>query len=163
LEQLDMIVTDNGFFSIAGWEEYQNIDGMEKIREQNRLRKQRQREKQRLLESESQSVTGQVTKCHAIEEEEETDLEKEIHSITQSDEDRERLKLKYLGGKLGKGVVFLSDEQFDILLDKLSWDEFHKYIGIVAECEMNGKRYKNKSHFQAILDMVEEDRKCVNT
>ncbi len=50
LEQLNMIVTDNGFFSIAGWEEYQNIEGMEKIREQNRLRKQKQRAKTALLE-----------------------------------------------------------------------------------------------------------------
>lgn len=37
LEQLNMIRTD-GFLSIAGWEEYQNIEGMDKIREQNRLR-----------------------------------------------------------------------------------------------------------------------------
>lgn len=49
LEQLNMIVTDQGFFSIAGWDEYQNIEGMEKIREQNRIRKQRQREKEKLL------------------------------------------------------------------------------------------------------------------
>lgn len=49
LEQLGMIVTDNGFFSISGWEEYQNIEGMEKIREQNRIRKQRQREREKLL------------------------------------------------------------------------------------------------------------------
>lgn len=159
LEQLEMIVTDNGFFSIAGWEEYQNIDGMERIREQNRERQrlQRERRKQALLdESRDSHVT--VTECHAIEEEEETDLKKEIHSFSLSSEDRERLKLKYIGGDLGKGVVMLSDEQFDILLDKLSWDEFHKYISIVAECELNGKRYKNKSHYQAILDMVEKDR-----
>ena len=45
LESLDMIITDNGFFSIAGWEEYQNIEGMDKIREQNRLRQQKRRVK----------------------------------------------------------------------------------------------------------------------
>ncbi len=78
LEQLDMIVTDNGFFTIAGWEEHQNVEGMEKIREQNRLRKQRQREKQRLLEGESRNVTGQVTQCHAIELELEEDKDKDI-------------------------------------------------------------------------------------
>lgn len=49
LEQLGMVVTENGYFTIAGWEEYQNIEGMEKIREQNRLRKQRQREREKLL------------------------------------------------------------------------------------------------------------------
>ena len=44
LEQFNMIQTDQGYFTIAGWNEYQNIEGMDKIREQNRLRKQRQRE-----------------------------------------------------------------------------------------------------------------------
>lgn len=51
LEQFNMIVTEEGFFTIAGWEEYQNIEGMDKIREQNRIRKQKQRErtKQKLI------------------------------------------------------------------------------------------------------------------
>ena len=49
LEKFNMIVTNAGFFTIAGWEEYQNIEGMDKIREQNRLRKQKQRENQKLL------------------------------------------------------------------------------------------------------------------
>ena len=65
LEKLGMIVSDNGFFSIAGWEEHQNIEGMEKIREQNRLRKQQQREREKLI-----SVNCHVTSrdSHATEE-----------------------------------------------------------------------------------------------
>ena len=61
LEQLDMIVMDDGFFTIAGWEEYQNIEGMDKIREQNRLRKQKQRAKKNLLEDVSRDSHGTVT------------------------------------------------------------------------------------------------------
>lgn len=34
MEQLGMIVSDNGFISIAGWKEYQNVEGMDRIREQ---------------------------------------------------------------------------------------------------------------------------------
>jgi hypothetical protein len=67
--------------------------------------------------------------------------------------------LKYLGGTLGQGVVLMSDEQFDDLCDRLSIDELDKYIGIVAECEMNGQKFKKKTHYQAILDMVAKDRK----
>jgi predicted phage replisome organizer len=183
LEELDMIVTDNGIFSIAGWEEYQNIEGMEKIREQNRERKRLQRERQRqalLDESRDSHVT--VTGCHALEEEEEKDKEKEFHSFTHSgeeeyiqkkvresglDEDeaeafavdtRERLKMKYMGGTLGQGVIFMSDEQFDDICTRLSLEEMDKYFSIVAECEKSGKRYKKKSHYQAILDMVQKDR-----
>ena len=72
LEQLNMIVTDKGFFSIAGWEEYQNIEGMEKIREQNRLRKQKQRAKAALPEQ--CHVTSRD--CHATDKEEDIEEEK---------------------------------------------------------------------------------------
>lgn len=72
LEQFQMIVTDGERFRIAGWEEYQNIEGLEKIREQNRLRKQRQRERQKLLAGDSH---GTVTDGHATEEEREEDID----------------------------------------------------------------------------------------
>lgn len=80
LERFRMIVTDSGFFAIAGWEEYQNIEGMEKIREQNRERIARYREKQKLLTS---NVTGNVTVTlgnateEDIEEDKELDIDKE--------------------------------------------------------------------------------------
>ena len=76
LEQLNMIITENGFFSISGWEEYQNVDGMEKIREQNRVRKQRQREQKKLL-SMSRDSHGTVTQSHATDIDIEEDKEKE--------------------------------------------------------------------------------------
>ena len=156
-EELNMITTTpEGFINILGWEEYQNIEGMDRIREQNRDRKrlQRERQKQALLdESRDRHVT--VTQCHAIEEEGEEDKEKESHSFIQCEE----AKRKLLGGTLGKGVVMLSDEQMEDLLDKLSIEEFNKYVAIVRDCELNGKPYKKKTHYQAILDMVNKDRK----
>ena len=167
-EELDMIATsEDGFISVSGWEEYQNIEGMEKIREQNRERKrlQRARQKQALLGDVSQDSHVTVTGCHAIEEEieEEKEKEEEIHSIIHSEErteyEKERVKLRYMGGTLGQNVVLLSDEQFDDLCDRLSLAEVDKYIAIVAECEKSGKHFKNKTHYQAILDMVEKDRR----
>jgi hypothetical protein len=106
------------------------------------------------------SVTSNVTVTlrNDIEEEKEEDKEKdkEYHSIIHS---YEEVKLKYMGGTLGQGVVFMSDEQFSDLCDKLSIDEIDKYMGIIVECEMNGKRYKKKSHYQAILEMADKDRR----
>jgi predicted phage replisome organizer len=161
LERLDMILMDEGVFAIAGWEEYQNIDGMEKIREQNRDRKRLQRERQRqaLLGDVSQDSHVTVTGCHALEEEIEKDKEKEkeYHSFIQSEADT--AKLEYMKGTLGEGVVLMSKEQFDDLVDKLSLDELHKYFSVIVECEKNGRHYKNKSHYQAILDMAAKDRK----
>ena len=47
LEKFGMITRDGNLLTIPGWEEHQNIEGMDKIREQNRIRKQKQRERQR--------------------------------------------------------------------------------------------------------------------
>ena len=74
LEQLDMIVLDDGYFSITGWEEHQNIEGMDRIREQNRIRKQRQREKERLI-AESRVMSRD---SHATEEDKDKAEEKDI-------------------------------------------------------------------------------------
>ena len=76
LEQLNMVITNQGYFSIAGWEEYQNIEGMERIREQTRLRniEYRKRKKQQLLEQGDVSVTSH----DGTDIEEEIDKDKEL-------------------------------------------------------------------------------------
>ena len=156
-QELDMIaLSEDGYISVLGWEEHQNIDKLAEIREQTRKRVAKCRENKRLKASNDEcNVT--VTLGNAIEEDKEKD--KDIHSIIHSM--REEAKLKLLGGSLGQNVVLLSDEQFDDLCDNLSLDELNKYIGIVAECELNGKKFKKKSHYQAILDMVAKDRRTV--
>lgn len=75
-----------------------------------------------------------------------------------TDEDKIR---RSLGGELGKGVVVLSQEQINDLLDKLSIEEFDHYVGVVADCILKGKPFKRKTHYQAILDMAIADRKTI--
>ena len=166
LEKLDMIMTDNGVFTIAGWEEYQNIEGMDKIREQTRKRVAKCRER-KMLSQGNVTCNATVTVGNAIEEEREEDKEKEIHSFVLSRE-REELpgeelippehRRRYLGG-IGKNVVFLSDEQMSDLLDKMSVEEFDHYVGVVADTELKGHHYKKKTHYQAILEMCQKDRR----
>lgn len=168
-------ISDDGVIFVIGWEEHQNTDKLAQIREQNRLSQQRSRARKKLLDSVNDvsndcHVTSQG--CHDIEED--GDIEKENHSFNRSiarekennedalvenSADRESAKLKYLNGTLGKGVVMLSDEQLHNLLEKLSIEEFDKYVSIVAECELSGQRYTKKTHYQAILDMAYKDRR----
>ena len=79
LEQLNMVVINNGCFTIAGWNEHQNTEGMDKIREQTRKRVAKYRENQKLL---CNGVTSNatVTQSNATEEdkEEEKELEQDI-------------------------------------------------------------------------------------
>ena len=179
-EQFGMIEIIDEVITIPNWDKHQSLDAYEKKKERDRKLQAERRARQKALiqESSDNRLTsgeeyndGQMTVA-VSEEDIEEDLEKEkekeeenhsfIHSEAQegcSEEDKERVKLKYLGGTLGQGVVMLSDEQFDDLLDKLSLEELHKYIEIVAECEKNGQRYKKKPHYQAILEMVNKDRR----
>ena len=75
LEGLTMITTNHGYYSIAGWDEYQNIEGMDKIREQNRIRQANFKARQKALPS---NVTDNVTitEDNATEEEREEDKNK---------------------------------------------------------------------------------------
>ena len=87
LEELNMIVRNSDqLLSVAGWEEYQNVEGMEKIREQNRLRKQAQRErkKEQLLLNEnnvSRDSHVTVTQGHATDKEKEKEEEYKNKSV----------------------------------------------------------------------------------
>ena len=147
----------------------------------NRVRRFREKKKQEALpsvEGALQNVTDSVTEDNERKREEiEKELDKDIEiereiesSAAQSIETSlstfstelstaDDTKRKMLGGELGKGVVLLSQEQMDDLLDKLSLEEFDHYVGVVADCILNGKPFKRKTHYQAILDMAVADRR----
>lgn len=77
LERLGMVsTTASGFINLPGWEDHQNIEGLDKIREQTRKRvaDYRKRKKQALLSDDS-NVT--VTDCNAADKDIEKDIEKE--------------------------------------------------------------------------------------
>ena len=62
LKRMKMISVDETSFSVIGWQDYQNVDGMDKIREQNRIRQQklRDRKKQILIEDKTEETAISV-------------------------------------------------------------------------------------------------------
>ncbi len=158
----------SGHLILTNWGKYQNVEGMEQIRSQNaerarnyRARKKAQKDDDEASEcdaSRDASRDGNVTVTHrhAIEEDREEEIDKEIHHHLSMDSDLK--KQSYLGGTLGRGLVMLSDEQLDSLLKTLSQDEFDHYVTVVADQISKGRYYK-KSHYQAILDMAAADRR----
>ena len=181
-----MIEIVNDIYGLTNWCEYQNLEGLDAIREQTRKRVAKYREnKQRLLQEAMQdeqcNVTGNVTQAlpvtlpSIIEEEKEED--KEILSISLARErakenvdnfgDNEdeiiraelaALQRNYLRGDLGEGLIFMSDEQFGHLLEVYSLDEIHYYFEVIKDQIRKGHRYR-KTHYQAFIDMAEKDRK----
>ena len=167
LENLNMVVTDNGFFTIAGWEEYQNIEGMDKIREQNRLRKQNQRarQKEKLLPEKtdvSRDVTGQVTQSHATDIEEDKEREEDIinNNISASaSSSKSKKPVKHKHGEFQN--VLLTDAELQKLTDEYGGILTLEAITFLDEY-IEEKPYKSKSHYLAIKRWVIEavqDRK----
>lgn len=160
-----MVEIIDDIMHLSSWEKYQSTDKLAEIREQNRLSQQRSRARKKALKGMSDDSQMTVTGCHALEEEgEERKRISFNHSCTSGDDvensvENSESQRELLGGTLGRGLVMLSDEQIASLLDKLSYDEFNKYVGIVADCEEKGQHFKKKTHYQAILDMAKKDRR----
>ena len=166
-EQFGMIEIVDNVITIPNWDKHQSLDAYEKKKERDRKLQAERRARQKALiekSSDNRLTQGDCQLTVAVSEEDgEEDKEKEFHSFTHSRECEEDLsspehRRRYLGG-IGKGVVFLSDEQMSDLLDKLSVEEFDYYVGVVADNELKGHHYKKKTHYQAILDMANRDRR----
>lgn len=71
MKKLDMVYFDDQVFVINGWEEYQNIDGMERARQKTRERVAAYRERQKLL---SCNVTDNVTESVTVTESNAVDI-----------------------------------------------------------------------------------------
>ena len=163
LEQLNMVQTDNGYFTIAGWEEYQNIEGMDKIREQNRLRKaaQRQRAKQNSLQEASRKSHVTVTQCHATDKEGELRIKKEegdyrecgAEAPTPPSSDKKTAKaMKHKYGEYAN-VLLTDDELCKLKDDYTDWQErIERLSEYIAS---TGKKYK--SHYATIRSWARKD------
>lgn len=162
LEQLNMVCTDNGFFSIAGWNEYQNIEGMEKIREQTRHRVTAHRQKQKALAAAAQSnVTCNVTVTQSNATEEDIDIDKEkekeyrdmgASAPNPSPSHKPKKPVKHKYGEYAN--VLLTDDELEKLKEAFSdWEErIERLSGYIAS---TGKAYK--SHYATIRNWARKD------
>lgn len=148
LERFGMIVATAEHFAIAGWQEYQNIEGMEKIREQNRLRKQKQREKAAIPETtEVCHVTSRDS--HATDIDIDKDIEKEKENIIEAP--KKEVRHKY--GAYNN--VLLSDTDLEKL--KTEFRDYEERIERLSEyIASTGKSYKN--HLATIRSWAKKDK-----
>ena len=105
------------------------------------------------------------SKCPTeIEKDKEKEIHKESHIEVDVEEDpdttaaTEEKQLKKIGGNLGRGVVFLTDEQFEDLLDRFGLDVFNRYMDRLSTFIIE-KNAHVKNHYETILRWYEEDTK----
>ena len=122
-----------------------------------------------LLELKKQSIAGRLPNGFQSESQEkgreverkgieEKGSEVEAEAGDSGDDDDGRLN--YLEG-IGKGVVLLTQEQMDDLLEKLDITEFDYYVGKLADFIIAHPAATVKSHYKTILKWVNEDRETI--
>ena len=151
LEGLNMVVTNNDYLTIAGWEEYQNIEGMEKIRESKRLAQARWRAKQK-----ESTVDSKRYLVDDAEEDRDIDTEKDIEG------EKKRENTLTLFKRLAKDYIFDMDIHEDLTAKAEEWvrykmerKESYKEQGmksLLRQIENNALTYGD----QAVCDLIDD-------
>ena len=170
-ENFGMVEKIDGVIMLPNWEKHQNIDGMEKIKEQNRNRAARHRKKQTLLAQNNESnvisnVTDNVTVTddNAIDKELDKDIDIEIinNKVMTSSSLSENLKNSgiHLTAKAHQQLldyVGLDGMSFDMLnraIEKTSGSHKPSFNYLIAILE----NWKKKG-LTSIEQVDEDDRK----
>ena len=134
-EQFGMIELIDGVITIPNWEKHQNLDTLDKIKEQTRLRVAKHREKQKYL---SGSVTGNVTETHG------NATDKNREEKIRLEEEGEGEKKKVIRHKYGEYQnVLLSDADLEKLKEEFPHDWQSRIENLSSYIASTGKSYKN--------------------
>lgn len=110
------------------------------------------------------SVTQSKSKIKSIEKDLELDVDVADDNQKNCDNNDETVNnsvdnstMEYMGGTLGKGVVLLTEEQKDDLLEKLGLDAFNHYVNKLATFIID-KGATVGNHYKTILKWWKEDK-----
>lgn len=144
LSKFGMIQIAEDMISISNWEEYQNVEGLERVKEQNRIRKQRQREKEKLLLVNDVSRDCHVTshQCHATDIDKDIDIEKDnISNDILLEQSKPKKPVRHKYGTYEN--VLLSDEQMEKLQSEFPFDWKERIERVSEYVASTGKKYKD--------------------
>ena len=163
-EQFGMIELIDGVITIPNWEKHQNIDQLDKIKEQTRQRVARHREKQKVLCD--SNVTGNVTSnvtvtfCNATDKnrEDKNRLEEDNNILSASDEPEPPAPKNTKPSKHKYGEynnVLLTDDELEKL--KAEYPDYQDRIERLSSyVASTGKSYK--SHYATIRNWARKDK-----
>lgn len=151
LEKYAMITRFDDILFIKNWEEYQSIDGLEKVRNQNRIRQARFKEKQRLLTQGNVTGNGEVTESNATDKELELDIDKEkdiTHKSGKSDSIPYKKIIDYLNQVTGKQYK-VTQKWKDLI--KARWNEGQRLEDFLKVIDTKSSQWKEDSNMAKYL------------
>ena len=120
-EQFGMVEIIDGIISLPNWEKHQNVDGMEKIKEQTRNRVAKYRKKQKNLAL--GNVTGNVTVTHGNALEEDKDKNK-----NRLDKDKNKKRITTTSSGSEENILELFQSEFRRLLSGFEIEEINHLL-----------------------------------
>ena len=151
-EKFGMVEKIDGVIVLPNWEKHQNIDGMEKIKEQNRNRAARHRQKQKLLAQNNESnvtnnVMDNVTVTHgnALDKDKELDKDIEINN-------NKVMISSSLSENLKNSGIHLTDKSHQQLLDYVGLDGMNFDMLNRAVEKTSGSHKPSFNYLIAILE-----------
>ena len=156
MEELRMIVCEKGFITIKDWEDHQNVDKLEEIREKNRARKARYDAKKKGNVTSNVTSNVTVTARNALDKdkEKEEELEKEKEDITE-EKAKPSPPPRHKYGEFGH--VLLSDDDMDKLKKEFPSD-WEDWIRKVDEYKENNPKASYKNYLLTIRQWARRDR-----
>lgn len=139
-----MVSIEDDVYMLSAWSAYQNTEGLEKIREQNRIRQAKFKKNQKLLQS--SNVTDNVTDNVTVTEGNATDIDKE--------EDKERDKDNKKKNKKEEALSLLNSLLPDYLLSETLKAKMIEWVTYKAE----RKDFYTEQGMKALLRQVENNR-----
>lgn len=125
-------------------------------------RSRRCREKKKLLQCNTDATSCNEELDIEKEKDKEPYIEVEVVATATATAEEETVEnsvddqLRCIGGTLGKGVVYLTDSQYSILLDKLGLEGFNRYVDRLSSFIIE-KQAHVKNHYETILKWYRED------
>ena len=167
-ERFGMIEVIEGVITLPNWEKHQNIDGMEKVKEQTRKRVARHREKQKELAIGNVTCNVTVTESNATEEE--RDKDKELDKDKEINNNKVMISSS-LSESLKNSGIHLTDKSHQQLLDYvgldgMSFDMLNRAVEKTSGSHKPSFNYLiaileswKKKGFTSIEQVDEDDRK----
>ncbi|MFR6898949.1 gp19 [Streptococcus pneumoniae] len=169
-EQFGMIEIIDGIISLPNWEKHQNVDGMEKIKEQTRNRVAKYRKKQKNLAL--GNVTGNVTVTdgNALDKELDKDKDKELDKDIEINNNKVMISSSLSENLKNSGIHLTNKSHQQLLeyvgLDGMSFDMLNRAVEKTSGSHKPSFNYLiaileswKKKGFTSIEQVDEDDRK----
>ncbi|MGH4117189.1 phage replisome organizer N-terminal domain-containing protein [Clostridium sp.] len=139
LEGFGMLTIESDVLDIVNWSKHQNIEGLDKIREQNNARQSRFRNKKKVFQLNQGNVTDNVivTLDNATEQELDKELDKEPYTTTvvrmnEIEELKRLLKDINLTDEQAKDIYFNANGNLKHIMDIYSFSKTQRIKNMVA-------------------------------